>query len=389
VIFMFILGIAAPVYADERNDGGYTSFVDNNGKEVYATAWQVQVGDQCLTADNRRYEVVNISGNTAYVKFIGQENLQSYLEPEQRPSRGFYSLLMPRIANAQGGKVAIYHTHSDESYVPTDGKESILGNGGIYKVGDAFATALQAKGLQVDHSMNKHDPHDNSAYDRSRRTVMQLMQKQPDAIFDVHRDALPEAAYRANINGEDVTKVQLVVGKYGPTGKQIEDYALRVKAASDQQHPGLVKGIFFAKGGDYNQDLHPRSLLLEVGSHTNTRAEAERGIALFADAVPTVLGATSGNPGNVGGTTGFGSKGSGMSGASKAIGWVVGLLIVAVAAFMLVSTGSFREAGAKLKQFGTTEFANYFGPNAKWRGKSQQSNDRDKDKDKEDDHRQQ
>lgn len=359
-LLLLILGVA-PAQGHERNDGGYFTFVDEAGSQVYTTARQVRIGDQCLTETNRRYEVIGIEGDTARVKFLGQVDLTAYLPNNS----GLAAWLSPRIAHAQGGKVAIYHTHSDESYVPTDGKESILGAGGIYKVGDAFTSALQAKGMQVTHSAAKHDPHDNMAYERSRRTVTDLLKQQPDAIFDVHRDALPPDAYHTNINGQDATKVQLVVGKYGPTGKQVEDYALRVKAASDQQHPGLVKGIFFAKGGDYNQDLHPRALLIEVGSHTNDRTAAEKGIALFADVVPTILGATSGNPGNAGGTTGFGSSGSGFSGASKSIGWIVGFLVVGVVAFLFLSTGSFKEAGAKLKQFRTTEFANFFGPKAR------------------------
>lgn len=37
--------------------------------------------------------------------------------------------------------------------------------------------------------------------------------------------------------------------------------------------------------GSYNQDLYPLELLLEVGSHTNTKESAQKGIALFADVV--------------------------------------------------------------------------------------------------------
>jgi len=164
--------------------------------------------------------------------------------------------------------------------------------------------------------------------------------------------------------------VQLVVGKYGPTGKQIEDYALQIKAASDKQHPGLVKGIFFAKGGDYNQDLHPRSTLIEAGSHTNSRQSAEKGVTLFADVIPAVLGKTGANPANQAGAAGIGTAAAGASGATKSIGWIIGLLIVGGAAFLLISTGSIKEAKAKLKQFATTEFTNFFAPRQSRRKKS-------------------
>jgi stage II sporulation protein P len=366
IVVLLSLSVIVTSYAHERNDNGYFSIVDESGNVVYLTGWNVRTGDQFITENNKRYEVTDIEGDIAHAKFIGEVNMSKYAQPN-RIQAFWQSLLQPRVVRAAdgSGKVAIYHTHSDESYVPTDGAESIYGAGGVYKVGDAFTSALQAKGLEVVHSNAKHDPHDDMAYERSRRTVTDLLKQQPDAIFDIHRDSTPPEVYKTNINGQDVSKVQLVVGKYGPTGKQIEDYALQIKAASDSQHPGLIKGIFFAKGGDYNQDLFPKSMLLEVGAHTNDRASAEKGIALFADVIPTILGKTAANPANNAGTAGFGTSAAGPSGASKSIGWIVGILVVGVLAFLFLSTGSMKEARAKLKQFTTTEFANFFGPKTK------------------------
>jgi stage II sporulation protein P len=372
--------IAFPAQAHERNDGGYFTIVDELGRPVFLTGWIVNVGDQCLTADNKRYEVTGISGDTAHAKFVGEVNLSAYEPKAAVKNYAFAVHLAPAVASAQGNKVAIYHTHSDESYVPTDGTESIEGNGGIYKVGKTFGDALRAKGLQPIISNAKHDPHDNMAYERSRRTAMNLIKDQPAAIFDIHRDALPPEGYSAKINGQDVTKVQLVVGKYGPTSKQIEDYALKIKAAADKQHPGLVKGIFFAKGGDYNQDLHPRSMLIEVGSHTNSREEAQRGVALFADVIPAVLGQTGRAAGAPAGAAGFGSREAGPSGASKSIGWIVGLLVVGVIAFLFISTGSLKEAGAKLKQFRTSELANFLAPRLRRKRRPEDNNDDERSK---------
>lgn len=365
VISLFVLSISCAQAAAE----GTLCFniFDEQGQLVYQTGWKVGVGDQFLTADNKRYEVSSIAGTTVQAKYLATVNLAEVF-PGQA---SIWAWLQPGIVHAQGGKVAIYHTHSDESYVPTDGKDSIYGAGGIYKVGNAFAQALQADGLEVIHSDARHDPHDDMAYERSRRTVIDLLKQQPDAVFDVHRDATPPEVYKATIDGQSVSKVQLVVGKYGPTGKQIEDYALQLKSVADNQHPGLVKGIFFAKGGDYNQDLHPRSMLVEVGAQSNDRPSAEHGIALFADVLPTVLGKSGAN--GVSGAAGMGTATTGMSGSTKSTGILIGLLIVGVVAFLFISTGSLKEAGAKLKQFTTTEFTNLFASKS----------DKDADKDKE------
>lgn len=385
-----LIAVSGLAYANERNDGGYSTIVDEAGNAVYLTGWQVRVGDQVLTENNRRYEVVRIEGNIAHAKLVGEVNLSMYDPNNQGILTRLQSFLQPSIAKAQGGgKVAIYHTHSDESYVPTDGKESILGAGGIYKVGDAFAAGLEKNGITAIHSQAKHDPHDDMSYERSRRTALDIVKKdQPDAIFDVHRDAVPPQVYSANIDGQNVSKVQLVVGKYGPTGKQIEDYALQIKAAADKQHPGLIKGIFFAKGGDYNQDIHPRSMLLEVGAHTNDRESAEKGVALFSDVIPTILGKSSAPTGtnaaganNAAGYAGLGSAAGGASGATKSMGWILGILIVGAAAFLFLSTGSMKEAGAKLKNFASNEFANFLGPR-KRRGADKDSRKSEKDDEK-------
>lgn len=354
--------ITATGLTHERRDGGYFTVVDEAGAAVYETGRDVQIGDQILTEQNKRYEVTAIEGDTARSRLIGTVDLSLYL-PERNSL--WVELLQPRIAVAaeQGAKVAIYHTHSDESYVPSDGSESKLGAGGIYQVGAAFAEGLKKNGLTPILSNAKHDPHDDMAYERSRRTALQLVKNnQPAAIFDVHRDAVPPKVYAGTIDGEKITKVQLVVGKHGPTGKQIEDYAMKIKAASDQKHPGLIKGIFFAKGGDYNQDLHPRSMLLEVGAHTNDRASAERGITKFADVMPAVLGSTAATPANPNGPANVGTKASGASGATKSLGWILAFLVGGAALFLVLSTGSLKEAGSKAKQFFTTEFANFLGP---------------------------
>ncbi|MDU2065894.1 MAG: stage II sporulation protein P [Sporomusaceae bacterium] len=352
IIILLLQLLPLRVYAAEN----YYQIIDEGGQVVYETGWKVRKGDQVLTADNKRYEIVSITGDRAQGKYLGTTDL-----PQQEKTFGSW---LPQwfnfsVATAEDkGKIAIYHTHTDESYVPSDGTDSIRGGGGIFQVGDSFAKALEAQGMTVIHSEAKHDPHDDMAYERSRRTAADLLKEQPDAIFDVHRDSTPPQVYQTQINGQDVTKVQLVVGQYGPTGKQIEDYALQLKSVADTKHPGLIKGIFFAKGGDYNQDLFPRSMLLEVGAHTNSKEEAERGIALFADVLPGVIAKSGAN--GVSGQAGVGTTTTGPSGAVKSMGIMAVVIVIGAALFLLLSTGSMKEAKAKLKQFTTTEFVNLF-----------------------------
>jgi stage II sporulation protein P len=240
--------------------------------------------------------------------------------------------------------IAVYHTHSDESYVPTDGTESIEGKGTIFKVGDAMTRALEAVGFRVAHSRQPHDPHDAAAYDRSRGTARQLLQKGPVAIFDVHRDTAPPEAYEARVAGENVDQILIVLGRENPSLKVNEAFAKRLKAAMDQRFPGLIRGLFYGLG-KYNQDLSPHALLLEVGSHVTPRTSAERGISLFARGLPPVLG-TAQARGTVAGGAGTEARR-----AASTIGWVLLVVAVGAAVFLGISTGSATEAAERFRRF--------------------------------------
>ncbi|GAB6877077.1 stage II sporulation protein P [Thermaerobacter litoralis] len=186
------------------------------------------------------------------------------------------------------GLIGIYHTHNDESYIPTDGTASVEGRGGIHKVGDVLGRELAQHGFRVVKSEALHLPHDRGAYRRSRRTALDFMPKNPLVLLDVHRDATPPEFYREVVKGEPVTQIRLVVGRENPFRRTNLAFARRLKAEADRSFPGLVKGIYYGRG-NYNQDLGPRTLLIEVGAHTNSRIRAERGAAMFATVLDRTL----------------------------------------------------------------------------------------------------
>ncbi len=273
---------------DETEQNRYYRMVDEAGRTLLITGRRLRVGDRYLTADNRLFEVIAVEEYLARARFI--ENVE--IKPERWPafsqivSPGSYSRshLPAPVQAGPSYKIGIYHTHNAESYVPSDGTDSIYGRGGIHDVGVAFKEALEKKGITVLHSEQLHLPHDRGAYRRSRNTVQQLLAQGPDAIFDVHRDAAPWEAYARELDGEWISQILLVVGRSNPGVALNRTFAYDLKGYADQIHPGLVRGVLLAWGG-YNQDLFPLNLLLEVGAHTNTKQSAINGITRFADVV--------------------------------------------------------------------------------------------------------
>lgn len=293
LITALLIAVFAQVVSAEKEmpHGKYMTLVDEKNQVVLQTGTMVSIGDEYISADNSRYLVKEIKGDTARCVYKGKEKMPALNYDQKTHAWIFNENAVPAV----GGKkttIALYHTHSDESYVPTDGKESINGNGGIYDVGQALDKKLKSMGFNVIYNENNHNPHDINAYNRSRRTATKLMTQKPDAIIDVHRDAVPANQYKTKVKGMQVTKVKLVVGRQNPNMKTNLEFAKRLKAAMDRKDPGLSNGIYIGKG-DYNQDLSPRAMLIEVGAHTNSKKDAEKGVMLFANVLPTVLGVSS------------------------------------------------------------------------------------------------
>lgn len=286
--FLLIGGPALEAHSDMPS-GQYFTLLDENNNVIHQTGMQVHKGDEYISADNSHYKVIAIDGTTARCAYQGQEKMPAL---DFSTKKNAWILGGTRLAPVQANKkptIAIYHTHSDESYVQGDGTESVNGKGGIYDIGQTLSERLQKLGFNVEYNRNNHNPHDVNAYSRSRKTAASLLKQQPDVILDVHRDAVPASQYQAEVAGKEVTKVKLVVGSQNPNMKTNLEFAKRIKSAMDNKAPGLSNGIFIGKG-DFNQDLSPRSMLIEVGSHTNQKSDAEEGVAVFADTLPALLG---------------------------------------------------------------------------------------------------
>ncbi len=290
VIMFIVVAVGGSAMAHSETSGGqYFTLIDENSNVIHLTGMMVNKGDEYISADNSRYRVVDIVGHTARCVYQGKEKMPVIDDSPRNNALGYSGTRLAPVAANKTPTVAIYHTHSDESYVPGDGTESVNGKGGIYNVGQALSNRLQQLGFNVQYNHNNHNPHDVNAYSRSRKTAASLLKQRPDVILDVHRDAVPAEQYRTQVKGQEVTKVKLVVGNQNPNMKTNLEFAKRMKAVMDKKTPGLSNGIFIGKG-DYNQDLSPRAMLIEVGAHTNNKNDATEGVMLFADTLPTVFG---------------------------------------------------------------------------------------------------
>ena len=327
-------------------DENVWTIYDEDGQYLTSIYGRVYLDDEYISSDNRLYRIIEVddSKRTAVAQYIGQESL---IEPDNEA--------VATVAQESKRLIGIYSTHSDESYIPTDGAESKEKDAGIYDVDEALKKALEERGIEVELDTTTHLPHDAGAYRRSRSTAARLLKSQPAALLDIHRDGIPDPdEYVQKIEDEDATKVRLLVGKSNPNADANRKFAKQIKAAADEMYPDLIKDIYIGKG-DYNQELAPRAILLEFGTHTIKKERAIKSTAYMADVLERVLfgstakaeGAADADADAAGAET---AAEAGGSGAAWGILWVVGIALAAIVGYGLITTGSFSGMWNKIKR---------------------------------------
>ena len=134
-------------------------------------------------------------------------------------------MLNPDGISVNTKKVIIYHTHTSESYTPTE--KNIYSQTGnfrttdlnynVTRVGDELQKQLESYGIKVVHNKTFHDyPAYNGSYSRSLRTAEQLLKDNSDAdiVIDLHRDAISDSTYapKVKINDEYCSQLMFVIG---------------------------------------------------------------------------------------------------------------------------------------------------------------------------------
>ncbi|MCX7780701.1 MAG: stage II sporulation protein P [Negativicutes bacterium] len=202
------------------------------------------------------------------------------------------------VLSANKPLVGIYHTHTAESFVPSSGVSHRPGGqrGDIVQVGEAMAKRFEKNGVRALHSNTVHDfPSFMKAYGPSEITAKKMLADNPtiQMIFDIHRDADKRENSLATINGMAAARVTIVVAKGQPDlaqpyWQQNHAFAKLIDAKLNQHYPGLSRGIQVVEWR-YNQHLHPRALLFEIGCQENSKEEAMRSAEMLADVLTEIL----------------------------------------------------------------------------------------------------
>lgn len=271
----------------EIEEKSYTIYTEE-GNFLFERA-NVEVGDEYLSKDFKKYQVITINENTltGTAKFLYFVNLPQV----------DMDMKLEDIAKTTK-KIGLYCTHNDESYVPTDGTESVYGAGGIHDVAKSIKSNLEKLSITTTFDETLHIPHDSMAYSRSRVTANKLMEAGDlDAIFDIHRDGTSRSYYVTNVDGAERCMVRIVVGKANPDYAINEQFALYLLAVANKTYPWLFKDIYYASG-HYNQSISGKALLFEMGSHLVEKELVLKSVQPLCEVINTSLFNTTVNSDN-------------------------------------------------------------------------------------------
>ena len=238
-------------------------------------------------------------------------NLTQYSDADLRAAVTTPSLPFDVEVNSDEPQVLILHTHATETYQTwpnlvydpdfTARTQNTVLN--MCVVGEKMAEVLNAAGINTLHDTTLHDsPSYTESYDRSYATTQAYLEKYPSikVVLDVHRDAIEDSDGTrvkplCTINGEDTAQVMIIAGCDNGSSISLPNWRLNLRFAAaweeamESRTPGLTRPVMCAYRY-YNQDLTTGSLLIEIGGHANTVAEAVRAGQYAAEALAVLLG---------------------------------------------------------------------------------------------------
>lgn len=286
------------VEADEDEEQNVNNMIDFPGKYIY-TVNMNDSSEDLSTFSVHSGKIVNETfGKGNGPEFISLPNggqLRNCTEiPTETVNAECSVNSVPEIEMySDEPQVLILHTHTTESYEPYEkdwydesytSRSADPGNG-VVAVGEAIAGQLAAAGINVIHDCTMHDLTYNGAYSRSLGTALGVLDRYPTVkvVLDIHRDAIEyedgtRVSAVTDIDGKKAAQTMIICaaddGTYGVPGFMNNlHFASALQQSMESRYPTLTRPVLF-QYCQYNQQVSPGALLIEVGSHGNSIDQA-------------------------------------------------------------------------------------------------------------------
>ena len=200
--------------------------------------------------------------------------------------------------------VLIVHTHTSEAYAESEGARSRDENVNMVRIGTIVKEKLEEAGIKVIHDKTQNDyPAYNGSYNKALGVIQRNIAENSDiqVVLDIHRDYTARTSGDTEIQlkpvtivgGKKTSQVMFVVGTdhsglNHPKWRHNLAFAVKLNDAFNEIAPNVMRPINIRKER-FNQHLSLGSLIVEVGSASNSLVESERAGEYIGEAVATVL----------------------------------------------------------------------------------------------------
>ncbi|MBR3883076.1 MAG: stage II sporulation protein P [Clostridia bacterium] len=267
--------------------------IDKENKEVTDESILRNVSTKVLKENNKKDTFTHVYKNVKIKNESKYELTQEMLTPN-------YLMLNKK-------DLIIYHTHTCESYTPSE-QNSYISSGNfrttdlnftVAKVGEVLSNNLKEKGINVIHNNTLHDyPAYTGSYTRSLSTINNLLSQNPscEMIIDLHRDALGSSSSYGPcvmIGEEKVAQLMFVIGTDGgglthPDWLNNLKVAIAIQEKAEDLYPGLFKPMI-VRNSRYNQHVSNAAFIIEVGATGNTLEECAGSMKYLANVLNEIM----------------------------------------------------------------------------------------------------
>lgn len=217
------------------------------------------------------------------------ENVTNYIED-------------PNPTEVEEPKVYIYNTHQLENYSASNFEDyNITPN--VLMASYMLKEKLNKKNIptivetsNINDFLNLNGWDYSNSYKASRFYIIDTLNqyKNIDLLIDLHRDAITKDKSTAEINGKKYAKILFVVGLEHAGYEGNLELANKLNSLIKEKYPKITRGVITKKGtgvnGIYNQDLSPKSVLIECGGKENSIDEVMNTIEILSKIIKEYLG---------------------------------------------------------------------------------------------------
>ena len=252
--------------------------------------------------------------NSITTQIIEENNIKttytnSYESVEIKNKSGYEltaDMLVPDITLENKKDIIIFHTHTCESYTPSEKfNYQMTGNYRttdlnytVAKVGTELKSQLEYRGYNVVHDTTLHDyPAYSGSYGRSSETVSNILAtSDAQVIIDIHRDAVgngSEYGPTVKINDDVAAQLMIVVGTDAgglehPNWRENLKFAIKLQQKANELYPGLFRPINLSTAR-YNQNLSNGAIIIEVGATGNTMEQSLVSMKYLASVIDEMM----------------------------------------------------------------------------------------------------